>query len=57
MNNEDIIDRKVQPPPKDLRPKTTDVTATKGHDFEEYFLKEDLMMGYNFNGKDCRKRL
>ena len=33
-------------PPKDLRPKTTDVTATKGHEFEEYFLKEELMMGY-----------
>jgi ATP-dependent RNA helicase DDX6/DHH1 len=32
-----------------LRPKTTDVTATKGHDFEEYFLKEDLMMGYFIN--------
>jgi ATP-dependent RNA helicase DDX6/DHH1 len=44
MENE-TKDRKAQPPPKDLRPKTTDVTATKGHEFEEYFLKEDLMMG------------
>ena len=36
---------KINPPPKDLRPKTTDVTATKGHEFEEYYLKEELMMG------------
>lgn len=35
----------VKPQPKDLRPKTTDVTATKGTDFEEYYLKENLMMG------------
>ncbi len=44
MENE-IKDRKAYLPPQDLRPKTTDVTATKGHEFEEYFLKEDLMMG------------
>ena len=36
---------KANPPPKDLRPKTTDVTTTKGHEFEEYYLKEELMMG------------
>lgn len=35
-----------------MRPKTTDVTATKGHDFEEYFLKEDLMMGIVEKGFD-----
>lgn len=33
------------PPPKDLRPKTEDVTATKGNDFEDYFLKRELLMG------------
>ena len=32
-------------PPKDLRPKTEDVTATKGNDFEDYFLKRELLMG------------
>lgn len=30
---------------KDLRPQTADVTATKGNDFEDYFLKRDLLMG------------
>lgn len=39
------IKHHVKPQPKDLRPKTTDVTATKGTDFEEYYLKENLMMG------------
>lgn len=37
---------------KDLRPKTTDVTATKGTDFEEYYLKENLMMGLVEKGFD-----
>jgi len=32
-------------PPKDTRVKTEDVTATKGNDFEDYFLKRDLLMG------------
>jgi ATP-dependent RNA helicase DDX6/DHH1 len=32
-------------PPKDLRPKTEDVTATRGNDFEDYFLKRELLMG------------
>merc|ERR1719198_591124 len=32
-------------PPKDTRPKTEDVTATKGNDFEDYFLKRELLMG------------
>jgi ATP-dependent RNA helicase DDX6/DHH1 len=32
-------------PKKDLREKTLDVTATKGNDFEDYFLKRDLLMG------------
>ncbi|PKI84057.1 RNA helicase [Malassezia vespertilionis] len=34
-----------QRPPKDLRPQTEDVTATKGNDFEDYFLKRELLMG------------
>ncbi|PWN41301.1 putative ATP-dependent RNA helicase DHH1 [Ceraceosorus guamensis] len=30
---------------KDGRPQTEDVTATKGNDFEDYFLKRPLLMG------------
>ena len=32
-------------PPVDNRVKTADVTATKGNDFEDYFLKRELLMG------------
>jgi len=32
-------------PPKDPRPKTEDVTGTRGNDFEDYFLKRELLMG------------
>lgn len=32
-------------PPVDNRVKTSDVTATKGNDFEDYFLKRELLMG------------
>uniref|UniRef100_A0A671M3B2 RNA helicase n=1 Tax=Sinocyclocheilus anshuiensis TaxID=1608454 RepID=A0A671M3B2_9TELE len=35
----------LQLPPKDLRVKTTDVTATKGNEFEDYCLKRELLMG------------
>ncbi|CAO3623811.1 unnamed protein product [Mucor hiemalis] len=31
--------------PKDARPQTEDVTATKGNEFEDYFLKRELLMG------------
>jgi len=36
---------KLKLPQKDLRPKTEDVTATKGNDFEDDYLKRDLLMG------------
>lgn len=36
---------KVKAPPRDLRLKTEDVTATKGNDFEDYYLKRELLMG------------
>nr|PIM00526.1 DEAD (Asp-Glu-Ala-Asp) box polypeptide DDX6 [Toxoplasma gondii COUG] len=36
---------KVVLPPKDNRVKTEDVTKTKGTDFEEYFLRRELLMG------------
>ncbi|XP_077985457.1 putative ATP-dependent RNA helicase ddx6 isoform X2 [Glandiceps talaboti] len=32
-------------PPKDRRVKTSDVTRTKGNDFEDYCLKRELLMG------------
>ncbi|KAK1283617.1 DEAD-box ATP-dependent RNA helicase 6 [Acorus calamus] len=32
-------------PPKDTRYMTEDVTATKGNEFEDYFLKRELLMG------------
>eukprot|EP00967_Tisochrysis_lutea_P085603 scaffold120274_cov33-Tisochrysis_lutea.AAC.4 len=32
-------------PARDERVKTEDVTATKGNDFEDYFLKRELLMG------------
>eukprot|EP00960_Hanusia_phi_P027128 746656-Hanusia_phi.AAC.4 len=35
----------LQAPPRDSRLKTTDVTATKGNSFEDYYLKRELLMG------------
>jgi ATP-dependent RNA helicase DDX6/DHH1 len=32
-------------PAKDTRVQTADVTATKGHEFEDYYLKKELLMG------------
>lgn len=36
---------KLNLPAKDKRVKTADVTATKGHEFEDYCLKRELLMG------------
>jgi ATP-dependent RNA helicase DDX6/DHH1 len=36
---------KVNRPKPDPRAKTEDVTATKGNEFEDYFLKRELLMG------------
>jgi len=36
---------KLERPVSDTRPKTEDVTATKGNDFEDYYLKRELLMG------------
>ncbi|XP_022870755.1 DEAD-box ATP-dependent RNA helicase 6-like [Olea europaea var. sylvestris] len=35
----------LKPPPSDNRYRTEDVTATKGNEFEDYFLKRELLMG------------
>jgi len=40
-----IGNQKLKIPPKDNRPKTSDVTATKGHSFQDYCLKRELQMG------------
>ncbi len=32
-------------PKRDNRPQTEDVLATKGNEFEDYFLKRELLMG------------
>uniref|UniRef100_A0A7S3R563 RNA helicase n=1 Tax=Dunaliella tertiolecta TaxID=3047 RepID=A0A7S3R563_DUNTE len=37
--------QKLNLPAKDTRTRTEDVTATKGNDFEDYFLKRELLMG------------
>jgi len=42
MPNDGVI---VRPEKRDPRLKTEDVTATKGTDFEEYYLKKELLMG------------
>ncbi|TYJ08229.1 hypothetical protein E1A91_A11G060300v1 [Gossypium mustelinum] len=36
---------RLKMPPSDTRYKTEDVTATKGNEFEDYFLKRELLMG------------
>ncbi|KZT71909.1 eukaryotic translation initiation factor 4A-like protein [Daedalea quercina L-15889] len=35
----------LRPPPKDSRPQTEDVTNTKGIDFEDMYLRRELLMG------------
>lgn len=36
---------RLKTPAKDTRRQTEDVTATKGNDFEDYYLKRELLMG------------
>ncbi|GFH17930.1 DEAD-box ATP-dependent RNA helicase [Haematococcus lacustris] len=43
---------KLNLPAKDLRVRTLDVTNTKGNDFEDYFLKRQLLMGIFEKGFD-----
>lgn len=35
----------LRPPPKDTRPQTDDVTATKGIEFEDMYIRRELLMG------------
>ena len=43
---------KLNIPEKDRRAKTSDVTNTSGHDFEDYCLKRELLMGKNQNQRN-----
>eukprot|EP01128_Nolandella_sp_AFSM9_P004993 TRINITY_DN2356_c0_g1_i1.p1 TRINITY_DN2356_c0_g1~~TRINITY_DN2356_c0_g1_i1.p1 ORF type:complete len:410 (-),score=112.64 TRINITY_DN2356_c0_g1_i1:248-1477(-) len=45
MAEESDWKKDLAPPPKDTRPQTSDVTNTKGHEFKDYFLKRELLMG------------
>ena len=46
INNDDPDWKsKLNIPEKDRRAKTSDVTNTNGHDFEDYCLKRELLMG------------
>ncbi|KAI9246275.1 ATP-dependent RNA helicase DHH1 [Phascolomyces articulosus] len=46
LNHEDDDWKKnLTLPTKDTRPQTEDVTQTKGNEFEDYFLKRELLMG------------
>ncbi len=44
-NNNEDWKAGLQAAKKDTRVKTADVTATKGNDFEDYYLKRELLMG------------
>merc|ERR1712141_976751 len=44
-NNSQQWRTQLKLPSKDLRKKTTDVTDTKGNEFEDYCLKRELLMG------------
>ncbi|XP_019058506.1 PREDICTED: DEAD-box ATP-dependent RNA helicase 8 isoform X2 [Tarenaya hassleriana] len=44
-DDSDTTSQDLRPPPPDTRHRTEDVTTTKGNDFEDYFLKRELLMG------------
>ncbi|KAG0047971.1 DExD/H-box ATP-dependent RNA helicase dhh1 [Linnemannia elongata] len=44
-HDNDSWKKQLNLPTKDTRPQTEDVTATKGNEFEDYFLKRELLMG------------
>ncbi|KAK9473180.1 ATP-dependent RNA helicase dhh1 [Dipodascopsis tothii] len=45
LNGSEDWKTQLNRPQKDLRPQTEDVTGTKGNDFEDYYLKRELLMG------------
>lgn len=42
----------VKAPPPDLRPKTEDVTNTRGQEWDDFVLKKELLMGIVSKGFD-----
>jgi ATP-dependent RNA helicase DDX6/DHH1 len=52
MSNDQDWKKSLALPAADLRPKTSDVTATKGNEFEDFFLKRELLMGIFEKGFD-----
>merc|ERR1719415_20616 len=45
VNDNEDWKAKLNIPPKDLRKRTTDVTCTKGNEFEDFCLSRELLMG------------
>jgi len=45
LSNDENWKEKLNKPEADKRAKTDDVTKTKGHSFEDYYLKKELLMG------------
>ncbi|EDO39940.1 predicted protein [Nematostella vectensis] len=52
LENSESWKANLKLPPKDNRFKTSDVTATKGNEFEDYCLKRELLMGIFEKGFD-----
>ena len=50
--NDDSWKDKIKKPPKDLRPKTEDVTATRGLEWDDFCLRKEVLMGIVGNGFD-----
>jgi ATP-dependent RNA helicase DDX6/DHH1 len=46
-------EKTLKKPPADNRPKTEDVTKTKGHKFQNYLLKRELLMGIYEKGYEA----
>jgi ATP-dependent RNA helicase DDX6/DHH1 len=44
-DNDDSWKDTIQKPPKDLRPKTEDVTATRGLEWDDFCLRKEVLMG------------
>lgn len=51
-DSEPVLGMPIQRPPPDTRPQTEDVTKRKGTEFQDYYLKRELLMGIYENGYD-----
>ena len=50
--NDDDWRETIEKPPADLRPKTEDVTATRGLEWDDFCLRKEVLMGIVGNGFD-----